>query len=269
MGRRPAPPRSAPSCRRARAGAARAAAGAGRAQPGRWAHELDGGVIVDRRGARDKLAALYTGAHALVLPSPKEGFGSRPSRRWRAGRRGRGGRAGAARGARRARHVRGGRRPRRAVAVANGTAATGSARRTGTWAGAGSDLIRGALAALATEVQRCGFALDDARATLAHRLGGAAGWSTRCSTRPTPAPGRGQPNGPNPVVELPAAPGGWSRRRDRIVAHLHADHLDDAAVALLERRRQVLCERGTPSACRRRWVRRRAGVGRCGWRSSR
>jgi glycosyltransferase involved in cell wall biosynthesis len=42
---------------------------------GQWARELDGGVIVTGEVADDELAALYTGAHALVLPSPEEGFG--------------------------------------------------------------------------------------------------------------------------------------------------------------------------------------------------
>jgi glycosyltransferase involved in cell wall biosynthesis len=42
---------------------------------GQWAHELDGGVIVTGEVADDELAALYTGAHALVLPSSEEGFG--------------------------------------------------------------------------------------------------------------------------------------------------------------------------------------------------
>jgi alpha-1,3-rhamnosyl/mannosyltransferase len=41
---------------------------------GRWAQELDG-VILTGEVADDELAALYTGAHALVLPSPEEGFG--------------------------------------------------------------------------------------------------------------------------------------------------------------------------------------------------
>ena len=42
---------------------------------GPWAHELDNGVIVTGEVPDDVLAALYTGAHALVLPSPEEGFG--------------------------------------------------------------------------------------------------------------------------------------------------------------------------------------------------
>ena len=42
---------------------------------GRWARELDGGVIVTGEVGDDELAALYTGAHALVLPSAEEGFG--------------------------------------------------------------------------------------------------------------------------------------------------------------------------------------------------
>jgi glycosyltransferase involved in cell wall biosynthesis len=41
---------------------------------GRWAHELDD-AIVTGEVADDVLAALYTGAHALVLPSSEEGFG--------------------------------------------------------------------------------------------------------------------------------------------------------------------------------------------------
>ena len=42
---------------------------------GPWARELDGGVIVTGEVGDDELAALYTGAHALVLPSAEEGFG--------------------------------------------------------------------------------------------------------------------------------------------------------------------------------------------------
>jgi glycosyltransferase involved in cell wall biosynthesis len=42
---------------------------------GPWARELDGDVIVTGEVGDDELAALYTGAHALVLPSPEEGFG--------------------------------------------------------------------------------------------------------------------------------------------------------------------------------------------------
>ena len=42
---------------------------------GRWAHELDGGAIVTGEVDDEELAALYTGAHALVLPSSEEGFG--------------------------------------------------------------------------------------------------------------------------------------------------------------------------------------------------
>jgi glycosyltransferase involved in cell wall biosynthesis len=41
---------------------------------GQWAHELEG-VIVTGEVDDDELAALYTGAHALVLPSSDEGFG--------------------------------------------------------------------------------------------------------------------------------------------------------------------------------------------------
>jgi glycosyltransferase involved in cell wall biosynthesis len=41
---------------------------------GRWAREIDG-AIVTGEVSDDELAALYTGAHALVLPSPEEGFG--------------------------------------------------------------------------------------------------------------------------------------------------------------------------------------------------
>jgi glycosyltransferase involved in cell wall biosynthesis len=39
-----------------------------------WAHEL-GDVILTGHVADDDLAALYTGAHALVVPSQDEGFG--------------------------------------------------------------------------------------------------------------------------------------------------------------------------------------------------
>jgi glycosyltransferase involved in cell wall biosynthesis len=41
---------------------------------GQWARELDGAIVTGEVGD-DELAALYTGAHALVLPSPEEGFG--------------------------------------------------------------------------------------------------------------------------------------------------------------------------------------------------
>lgn len=41
---------------------------------GQWARELPG-VIVTGEVGDDELAALYTGAHALVLPSADEGFG--------------------------------------------------------------------------------------------------------------------------------------------------------------------------------------------------
>jgi glycosyltransferase involved in cell wall biosynthesis len=42
-----------------------------------WAHELDG-VIVTGEVTDDELAALYTGARALVFPSDEEGFGLPP-----------------------------------------------------------------------------------------------------------------------------------------------------------------------------------------------
>jgi glycosyltransferase involved in cell wall biosynthesis len=41
---------------------------------GQWAHELPG-VILTGEVEDDELAALYSGAHALVLPSEEEGFG--------------------------------------------------------------------------------------------------------------------------------------------------------------------------------------------------
>jgi glycosyltransferase involved in cell wall biosynthesis len=41
---------------------------------GRWAHELDGAIVTGEVDD-DELAALYSGAHALVLPSSEEGFG--------------------------------------------------------------------------------------------------------------------------------------------------------------------------------------------------
>ena len=41
---------------------------------GQWARELPG-VILTGEVEDDELAALYTGAHALVLPSADEGFG--------------------------------------------------------------------------------------------------------------------------------------------------------------------------------------------------
>ncbi|HYF24918.1 MAG TPA: glycosyltransferase family 1 protein [Baekduia sp.] len=43
----------------------------------RWAHELDG-VLLTGRVSDDELAALYTGAHALLLASDDEGFGLTP-----------------------------------------------------------------------------------------------------------------------------------------------------------------------------------------------
>jgi alpha-1,3-rhamnosyl/mannosyltransferase len=42
--------------------------------PGQWARELDG-VILTGAVSDDELAALYTGARALVFPSDDEGFG--------------------------------------------------------------------------------------------------------------------------------------------------------------------------------------------------
>jgi alpha-1,3-rhamnosyl/mannosyltransferase len=44
---------------------------------GRWARELDG-VTVTGQVPDDELAAIYTGAHALVFPSDEEGFGLPP-----------------------------------------------------------------------------------------------------------------------------------------------------------------------------------------------
>jgi glycosyltransferase involved in cell wall biosynthesis len=41
---------------------------------GRWARELPG-VIVTGQVSDEELAAIYTGAHALVVPSDEEGFG--------------------------------------------------------------------------------------------------------------------------------------------------------------------------------------------------
>lgn len=41
---------------------------------GQWAHELDGAVVTGAV-SDDELAALYSGARALVLPSSEEGFG--------------------------------------------------------------------------------------------------------------------------------------------------------------------------------------------------
>lgn len=41
---------------------------------GRWARELPG-VILTGQVSDDELAAIYTGAHALVVPSDEEGFG--------------------------------------------------------------------------------------------------------------------------------------------------------------------------------------------------
>jgi glycosyltransferase involved in cell wall biosynthesis len=44
---------------------------------GRWAHELPG-VKLTGRVSDDELAAIYTGAHALVMASDEEGFGLTP-----------------------------------------------------------------------------------------------------------------------------------------------------------------------------------------------
>jgi alpha-1,3-rhamnosyl/mannosyltransferase len=44
---------------------------------GRWAHELPNVTLTDRV-SDDELAAIYTGAHALVFPSDDEGFGLPP-----------------------------------------------------------------------------------------------------------------------------------------------------------------------------------------------
>jgi alpha-1,3-rhamnosyl/mannosyltransferase len=44
---------------------------------GRWAHELPDVTLTDRV-SDDDLAAIYTGAHALVFPSDDEGFGLPP-----------------------------------------------------------------------------------------------------------------------------------------------------------------------------------------------
>jgi glycosyltransferase involved in cell wall biosynthesis len=44
---------------------------------GRWAHELPG-VKLTGEVSDDELAAIYTGAHALVFPSDDEGFGLPP-----------------------------------------------------------------------------------------------------------------------------------------------------------------------------------------------
>jgi glycosyltransferase involved in cell wall biosynthesis len=43
----------------------------------RWAHELDD-VIITGSVPDDHLAAIYSGAHALVFPSDDEGFGLPP-----------------------------------------------------------------------------------------------------------------------------------------------------------------------------------------------
>jgi glycosyltransferase involved in cell wall biosynthesis len=44
---------------------------------GRWARELPG-LILTGQVSDDELAAIYTGAHALVVPSDEEGFGLTP-----------------------------------------------------------------------------------------------------------------------------------------------------------------------------------------------
>ncbi len=63
--------------RRARPGASARCRSCSSAQTGRWAHELPDvtltGAVTD-----DELAAIYTGAHALVFPSDDEGFGLPP-----------------------------------------------------------------------------------------------------------------------------------------------------------------------------------------------
>jgi glycosyltransferase involved in cell wall biosynthesis len=46
-------------------------------EAGRWARELPG-VILTGKLTDDQLAAVYTGAHALVFPSDEEGFGLPP-----------------------------------------------------------------------------------------------------------------------------------------------------------------------------------------------
>jgi glycosyltransferase involved in cell wall biosynthesis len=46
-------------------------------RPGRWAQELQG-VHLTGQVSDDDLAAIYTGAHALVFPSDDEGFGLPP-----------------------------------------------------------------------------------------------------------------------------------------------------------------------------------------------
>ena len=66
-------PRSRQARRRARRDAARAAARA-RRPDAPWAHELPD-VILTGQVSDDELAALYSGAHALVFPSDDEGFG--------------------------------------------------------------------------------------------------------------------------------------------------------------------------------------------------
>ena len=103
---------------------------------------VDGGVIVTGEVADDELAALYTGAHALVLPSPEEGFGLPAVEALGvrdAGGRGR--RPRAARGARRARDVReagdvaglAGRRLRGAAARSGAAGVDVGRRRAATW----------------------------------------------------------------------------------------------------------------------------------------
>jgi glycosyltransferase involved in cell wall biosynthesis len=44
----------------------------------RWAHELDGDVLLTGEVPDDDLAAIYTGAHALISASDDEGFGLPP-----------------------------------------------------------------------------------------------------------------------------------------------------------------------------------------------
>src|SRR4051812_36318662 len=70
-----------------------------------------------------------------------------------------------------------------------------------------------------------------------------------------PIPNTAQPR-PNPLVELPrAASEVVSRVEAVLVTHLHADHLDETAVAALERRLPVACQPVDEPALRERGFR--------------
>ena len=240
---------------------------------GQWARELPG-VILTGEVDDDELAALYTGAHALVLPS--DGGGLRPARgrgaRVRhAGRRRR--RPVAARGARRPRDLRrppatspasspprrrrsGPRPPRRP-----GRGTTPPPRRGTSTSGRSAELH----AARAVTVAAMRLRLIR-HATLLVELGG-----RRLLVDPMLDPAGARPpvaNTPNdrrnPLVELPSAAEAIARQADAVlVTHLHADHLDETAVRLLAATTPVLAQpEDVATAARARLHRRAPGRGR-------